>query len=281
MPETTDAMTIDELAQRSGTPTSTIRLYQSKGLLPAPRREGRVGFYGPQHLVRMRLIAQLQADGFSLAGIGRLLTAWQEGRALDEVLGLEAQVAATWGAATPLVLTPDELSSRLPEGDLSGELVQRALALGLMRIEGDVIVFDDPTFLDIGSELAELGVPADEILDEFELLKEQMDEVAERFARLFREHVWSAFVERGLPGGELPDLLINLQHLSQLAEAIVASSMKVSLKRAADRFLAEEAEIIEQHGLAKTIEPLARAAGLEPAQPSRAGGHAEPLTRGP
>lgn len=258
-------MTIDELAQRSGTPTSTIRLYQSKGLLPAPRREGRVGFYGSPHLVRMRLIAQLQADGFSLAGIARLLQAWQEGRALDEILGLEAQVAATWGSPEPLVLTPAELAGRLPGGDLPVELAQRALDIGLMRIEGDVVVIDDPKFLEVGSELAGLGVPLAEIVDEFEILKELMDQVAARFARLFREHIWSTFVEGGLPEGELPDVLINLQHLSQLAEAIVASSLRDSLKRAADRFLVEESDLIQKHGLTETIEPLIRAAGLDAA----------------
>lgn len=35
-----DAMTIDDLVQRSGTPSTTIRMYQAKGLLPGPEREG-------------------------------------------------------------------------------------------------------------------------------------------------------------------------------------------------------------------------------------------------
>jgi hypothetical protein len=59
----------------------------------------------------------------------------------------------------PLVLTAAELSERLPGGDLSMELAQRTIALGLMRIEGDTVVIDDPRFLDVGSQLAALGVP--------------------------------------------------------------------------------------------------------------------------
>jgi DNA-binding transcriptional MerR regulator len=256
-------MTIDELAQRSGTPTSTIRLYQSKGLLPAPKREGRVGYYGPTHLIRMRLIAQLQEDGFSLAGIGRLLKAWQEGQALDELLGLEAQVAATWGSAEPLVLTAVELAERLPGGDLSIELAERAVALGLMRLEGDTVVIDDPRFLDVGSQLAALGVPLAETLDEYDSLKRLMDEVALHFALLFRKHIWSTFIESGLPEGQVPDVLVNLQHLSQLAQSIVASSLRASLKQAAEHFLVDESGLLEKHGLTETIEPLARAAGLD------------------
>jgi len=263
MPRATSEMTIDELAQRTATPTSTIRLYQSKGLLPAPKREGRVGYYGPTHLVRMRLISQLQDDGFSLAGIGRLLKAWQEGRALDELLGLEAQVAATWGTNEPLVLTGEELAGRMPGGDLSIELAQRAIDLGLMRIEGDTAVIGDPKFLDVGSQLATLGVPLAETLDEYESLKGLMDEVAIHFADLFRKHIWSTFIESGLPEGQVPDVLVNLQHLSQLAQAIVASSLRASLKQAAERFLADESVLLERHGLSETIEALARAAGLD------------------
>ena len=53
-------MTIDQLAHEAGIPTSTVRLYQNRGLLPAPLREGRVGFYNTGHRDRLRLIAHLQ-----------------------------------------------------------------------------------------------------------------------------------------------------------------------------------------------------------------------------
>ena len=52
-------VTVDELAQRTGVPSSTIRMYQTRGLLPKPRRDGRVGRYGPAHLARLELIGQL------------------------------------------------------------------------------------------------------------------------------------------------------------------------------------------------------------------------------
>src|ERR1700689_5109657 len=148
MTEISNSMTIDELAQRSGTATSTIRLYQSKSLLPAPEKEGRVGYYGPDHLARLRLIAQLQGDGYSLAGIGQLLQAWKEGRALDEILGLEARVAATWSDQEPLILTFPELANYFPGGDLPVAVAQQALSLGLVRIEGDHVIINAPKFLE-------------------------------------------------------------------------------------------------------------------------------------
>src|SRR5579872_1244162 len=89
-------MTIEQLASRADTATSTVRMYQSRGLLPPPVRRGRIGYYGQGHLSRLRLIADLQEQGFSLASIKRLTEAWENGRSLDDVLGLETQVASVW-----------------------------------------------------------------------------------------------------------------------------------------------------------------------------------------
>jgi len=39
-------LTIEELASQAGTATTTVRMYQSRGLLPPPERRGRIGYYG-------------------------------------------------------------------------------------------------------------------------------------------------------------------------------------------------------------------------------------------
>ena len=62
-------VTIDQFAHEAGIPTSTVRLYQDRRLLPPPRREGRIGYYSTGHLDRLRLIAHLRGTGHSLAAI--------------------------------------------------------------------------------------------------------------------------------------------------------------------------------------------------------------------
>lgn len=54
-------------------PVDTVRYYQSRGLLDPPRREGRIAWYGSAHLERLARIRELQAQGLTLATIGRLL----------------------------------------------------------------------------------------------------------------------------------------------------------------------------------------------------------------
>ena len=50
-----------------------IRNHQSRGLLPPPEVRARTGYYGPEHVERLRLIQEMQAEGFNLKAIKRLL----------------------------------------------------------------------------------------------------------------------------------------------------------------------------------------------------------------
>src|SRR5436190_17878710 len=84
MSQATEQLTIDELARRTGMTVRNIRAHQSRGLLPAPQVRGRTGFYGPEHESRINLIRELQADGYKLEAIGRLVES--AGGSSEEVL---------------------------------------------------------------------------------------------------------------------------------------------------------------------------------------------------
>lgn len=91
--------TIDQLARRAGTTARQVRAFQTQGLLPHPRLVGRTGFYDPGQLDRLRAIQRLQRQGFSLAGIARLLHALDAGSTLEHVVGLRGTRADRIGTA--------------------------------------------------------------------------------------------------------------------------------------------------------------------------------------
>ena len=64
---------VEVLARAAGVSVDTVRFYQAKRLLPAPRRVGRRAVYSRAHLDRLRRIRRLQADGVPLGVIRRLL----------------------------------------------------------------------------------------------------------------------------------------------------------------------------------------------------------------
>src|SRR5215510_1079631 len=119
-------MTVDELARRAGTTTRNVRNYTTQGLLPPPALVGRTGYYDDGHLGRLRLIAQLQEQGFSLAGIGNMLKAWEEGRSLADLLGFEDALMAPWTNEQPECMTLDELVELFPDAATDPSLGIRA-----------------------------------------------------------------------------------------------------------------------------------------------------------
>ena len=66
-------MTIRELAERTGMTVRNIRAHQTRGLLPPPVVRGRTGYYNGEHLARIELTRQMQADGLNLEAVRRVL----------------------------------------------------------------------------------------------------------------------------------------------------------------------------------------------------------------
>ena len=168
-----------------------------RGLLPPPHLDGRTGWYDESHLSRLRLIARLQQQGHSLAGIGDLIDQWEHGRDLDAVIGVEAGLDALLGDPHAVTLSAEELAGRFPPGALTPDVMRRAVELGLVEVADDGAVHvPDRRFVETGSELAHLGVPVAAVLDDWEALVDRTDEIAALFVGRFEKHLapadWSA-----------------------------------------------------------------------------------------
>ncbi|MDQ6615339.1 MAG: hypothetical protein M3083_11475 [Actinomycetota bacterium] len=137
------------------------------------------------------------------------------------------------------------------------------MALGLIDIEGDRIAVRNPRFLEIGADLAALGVPLDEVVEEYARLQHATVAIAERFTQLFERHLWAPFLDAGLPRGDIRELISVLQRLSALAEGVVALTLSQSLKRAAASFLTSQQVRLDGAGVLGELRPLAAAAGLD------------------
>ncbi len=233
-------MRVDDLARTAGVATTTIRLYQSKGLLPPPRLVGRTGYYDDSHLARLRAIARLQDQGFSLAGIGALIERWERGGDLDELLDADGHLDRFLGPTEHAVLTPDELLARFPTSHLDPASIQRAAALGLIELRDDGrFVVSDLRSLDTGAALARMGVPLEVVLDEWEALQVTTDAVAERFADVFQDHLLPPGGLDDLDAATTRELAATLTELRANGIQILVAAFEASLRRVASaRFAA-------------------------------------------
>ena len=66
-------LTIGELAEAAGMTVRNVRNHAARGLLAPPRLVARTGYYGAEHLERLKLIRAMQAEGFNLEAIACLL----------------------------------------------------------------------------------------------------------------------------------------------------------------------------------------------------------------
>lgn len=169
-------LTIDQIALDAQIPVSTVRLYQNKGLLPAPERRGRVGFYNKGHRDRLRLSFEQLGERF-------------EGVSLEQAD------------------------------------IQRAVEIGLIEIDGASVVVSNEAFVDIGPEVAKLGIPVAEVLDEYEAVTTAVGDIAERFRALFDRHLWEPFAEDGMLAEDIPSLTDDIARLASLATSVVTAEL--------------------------------------------------------
>jgi DNA-binding transcriptional MerR regulator len=195
-----DLLTVDELAHRAGTTTRTVRAYQTKGLIPPPRKIGRVAYYGPEHLARLQLIERLLARGFLLSAIGDLLRASEEGAGLAGVLGhpalqrLDGPQPGTSptgppadAPATPAVVEAEALSQQLASiserfVDLLRRDAWKAAVTEIRESEAEEAGGPEPS------------PPAGEALDRADALQRELAHVSDQFVDLLRREAWKASV---------------------------------------------------------------------------------------
>jgi len=205
---------VEQLASAADVSVDTVRFYQSKGLLPPPRREGRVAWYADEHVERLARIRRLQGRGLTLATIRRLLAG--ELDAADEAL---VTALAEPSPATE-TLTVEELAER---SGIPLALLQAVEREGLLVPRADGYTTDDVAVAQAGLRLLEHGLPLPELLALAREHHAAMRAVAERAVELFDAHVRRPLRESGLPDEEAAARLVEaFQALLPATTTVVA-----------------------------------------------------------
>lgn len=251
MTDPTDELTIDGLAHRLGMTVRNVRAYQSRGLIPPPRLKGRTGYYGPQHVARLELIRDLQAEGFNLASIKRVLER-VPGDSVGDVLDFARAVAAPFSDEQPRVASADELVERWGD-ELTPDLAERTARLGLVRPLGDgLFEVRSPRLERASQELADLGVPLSTAVEVLETINTHAQKVAAAYVELFLETVWRPFQEAGEPQEEWPRVREALERLRPLATESLVAVFGIVMTEAVEHALEEAlAEMGEPGGSAR------------------------------
>jgi DNA-binding transcriptional MerR regulator len=151
---------VEQLAAAAQIPVDTLRFYQARGLLPAPRREGRIAVYEDLHLERLTRIRSLQRQGFSLSQIQRVLE--QPDNGSEEPL-LAALLEESVGERT-LSREAFAAESGMPEVMILA--AERAGLFEPVVVDGEAhFVEADLGMARAGLMLLEAGIPLQELLE--------------------------------------------------------------------------------------------------------------------
>src|SRR4051812_41268527 len=146
-----DLLTIEQLASETGMSVRNLRSHRTAGLLPPPHVRDRIGYYGPEHTERVRLVQELQAMGFNLKGIKRLLD--QTRGDPGQLLSLKRVISMPFETEEPRVYSAAELAELLGP-DIPQNALEKSVSLGLLIPLADgQFEAPAPSLVDIAAEV--------------------------------------------------------------------------------------------------------------------------------
>jgi DNA-binding transcriptional MerR regulator len=238
-------MTIGELARRTGMTVRNIRAHQTRGLLPPPEVHGRTGYYNDEHVARIELTREMQAEGLNLEAIRRVLESTGSGSA--EIVDFARAIRAPFEDETPEIFEPEELAEIWGAKKLDLKMISRGEKLGIHRTLPDgKIEAISPRLQRAGGALVELGVNPQATLDVADKLRRQADASARTFIDLFVKEIWEPFDKAGQPEEDWPKVREALDRTRALASDAVLAMFQIAMgeatEKAGERTLQEAAK---------------------------------------
>lgn len=232
---------IEELARLAGTTTRNIRVYRDRGLLHPPLRVGRIALFNDTHLTRLRLITSLLDRGYNISHVHEMLSAWEQGKGLGDLLGLESAIAGSWATEKPERMSVAD-ARRLVDDDAGFD---RLVGLGVIKLEGQgglqEAVVVRPKLIEAFNDIRQYGVAIDKLIDLHEQIAPLIDQISAILVQAGVEEV----LDRINPGAPLPpdteiaELITMLVRFRTQAVSAVSATLAFSIESTIESMVGE------------------------------------------
>ena len=233
-----EEFTVGALAAKAGMTVRNVRAYASRGLIDAPRLEGRTGYYTNDHLQRLQLIRELIDRGYTLSAVERAIgrsSSVSARHTLDllRLLGEPHQ-------SEPEVMSRDALAA------LAG--VSRDDALIVALGEFDLVEWLDdekvrllqPTVVRAGAAAVSLGLDPKTAIRLFPLLSDNLRAIADAFVSRVAKEIFQPFIDAGMPEDDWPRILETIESLLPVASQVTLGIFRSQLSEAIDREIGQQ-----------------------------------------
>lgn len=228
------AYRIDDLARVSNVTVRNIRAYQERGLLHPPRREGRVAIFDDSHLSRLKIITSMLDRGYTSVHILEMLTAWEGGLDIADVLGLEKALvppriddpAATMTLAEVRSLTGDK------------ESLQQYVDVGLIEVKGAKALVKRPELIRAFGEMQGFGASVESLIRLHSEVAMRVDDITKALVDEGVRQVGQRFTEGAEPtSAQIGELVATLTRFRELATGAVMGTFAESMERTIEDLL--------------------------------------------
>ncbi len=236
-----EEFTVDELAARAQMTVRNVRAYAGRGLIAAPRLEGRTGYYTLEHLQRLQLIRQLIDRGYTLAAVEKAIAGAPSaaaGHALDLINILDLPNDSD-GAE---ILSRDGLTA-LAGVARNDKLIDSMEEFGLIEwVDGDpdVIRLLEPIVVRTGAAAVAIGLEPETVIGLFPVLQSHLREIADTFVREVSAEIIRPFVDAGLPEDQWPHILRTIENLVPIASQVTLGIFRSQFREAIDAEIGEQ-----------------------------------------
>ena len=191
-----------------------------------------------EHVTRLELISEMQADGFNLQAIKRLVDV-SDGSG-EEVLGFKRALMAPFEQKSPEFIEQADLNERWGPGR---EAAREGGAAGAdSPARRGALRGAEPDSLPGRRAAAGARCGAAHVLEVAEQVVRRAEAVSKDFIELFLEAVWKPFVEAGRPEEEWPRVREALERLRPLASEAVLATFQRAMTRGVERAFGRELE---------------------------------------
>ncbi|MFZ0139585.1 MAG: MerR family transcriptional regulator [Aeromicrobium sp.] len=234
-----EEFTVDELAARAGMTVRNVRAYASRGLIDAPRLEGRTGYYSIDHLQRLQLIREFIDRGYTLTAVERAMSRGP-GMSAGHTLDLLRLLDEPHHHSEPEVMSRDALAA------LAGVPRDDALIVALGEfnlvewLDDENVRLLQPTVVRAGAAAVSLGLDPTTVISLFPLLSENLREIADAFVSGVATEIFQPFLDAGTPEDDWPRIIQSIESLLPVASQVTLGIFRSQLSEAIDGEVAQQ-----------------------------------------
>lgn len=226
---------IDDLARVTKTTVRNVRAYQERGLLHPPMRQGRTAFFDDSHVTRLKLVNSMLDRGYTSGHIREMLDAWEHGKTLGDVLGIEQALA-------PAPHDPPATMGLVAARELAGgpEDLELFVEAGLVELKGNRANVLRPQLLASFAEMRTYGMPTSTLLQIHHDVVPLVDEITQRLVSVGVSHLSHFFdFDAEQTSTDVSELVTMLIRFRALATASVTATLDSSIERTVEDLLTQ------------------------------------------